>query len=99
MNLIGEQRLHCGRSAAYEDQLKIQPLALVEAFFLRHHHREYLNARRRKRAADRLALYSINRDEETGTRNNQKQPPRISLSEAAKPGRAQIGRASRRARR
>src|SRR5262245_8863241 len=44
MNLIGEQRLHCGRSPAYEDQLKIQPLALVEAFFLRHHHREYLNA-------------------------------------------------------
>jgi hypothetical protein len=39
MNLIGEQRLHCCGSPAYEDQLKIQTLALVEAFVLRHHHR------------------------------------------------------------
>jgi hypothetical protein len=70
MDLIGKQSLYGRRSAAHEDELQIQALALVESPFLPHHHWQDLYARRWKRAAHRLTLGAISRKEKTCNSDN-----------------------------
>ena len=55
VDLIGQERLYGSGSAAHEDELHIQSLALVKTFFRANHHWKNLYAGRRECAANRLA--------------------------------------------
>jgi hypothetical protein len=82
MDLIGQESLYGSGSAAHEDQLHIEPLALVKTFFSANHHRQNLDAGRRKRAAHRLTGSLIDKRENTDHRDENTFPHNFSFHES-----------------